>query len=352
MTSPSTPSAPVLPPAPDGTPPEQAAAPVLGWVDRLSTRLGIPLVVGVLVVGGLALTVGGNPYVAGIAIETLFWIAAASAWNVLGGYTGMLSFGHALFIGVSGYAVTYAVTHGWSWWVATPVTVVAMTVVGTVLLFPGFRLRGPFFALATFALPLIATTVAVYAAGITGGSQGETWPINPSVAQFVFVGRGPYILTIGAIALAATLASVFIDRRAIGRRMRAVADDDVAAEAAGVPATRTRLVATAVSIALSSLAGCFYVTYVAFIDPTSAFALDVSLKVVLLSILGGLGLSYGPLVGAVVLIPADSWLAAAFPGGLHLLLYGALLVGLVLFLPQGILGGAQQVRSRLRRRGR
>ena len=341
MTSPSTPA------TLDGIPPAQVTASAVGWWDRLSARLGVPLVVGVLVVGGLTLTVGGNAYVAGIAIETLFWIAAASAWNVLGGYTGMLSFGHALFIGVSGYAVAFAVTHGWSWWVATPVTVVAMTVVGTLLLFPGFRLRGPFFALATFALPLIATTLAVYASGITGGSQGETWPINPSVAQFVFVGRGPYILTIGAIAIAATVASVFIDRRAIGRRMRAVADDDVAAEAAGVPATRTRLVATAVSIALSSLAGCFYITYVAFIDPTSAFALDVSLKVVLLSILGGLGRSYGPLVGALVLIPADSWLAAAFPGGLHLLLYGALLVALVLFLPQGILGGAERVLSRL-----
>jgi branched-chain amino acid transport system permease protein len=248
------------------------------------------------------------------------------------------------------YAVSYAVSHGWSWWEATPLIVVAMTVIGTLLLFPGFRLRGPFFSLATFALPLIATTLAVYAKGLTGGSQGETWPVNPSSGQFVFVSRVPYVLVIGVIALVSVLVSVFIDRRSIGRRMRAVADDDVAAEAAGVPATRTRLIATATSIALSSLAGCFYVTYVAFVDPTSAFALDVSLKVVLLAILGGFGRSYGPLVGAIILIPADSWLAGAFPGGVHLLLYGVLLVVLVLFLPQGILGGASQLSARLRRR--
>jgi branched-chain amino acid transport system permease protein len=333
-------------------PPQTTADAVaaLGWRDRLSVRLGMPLVGGLLVLAILALTVGPNAYLAGIVIETLFWVTAASAWNVLGGYTGMLSLGHALFIGVSMYAVTYAVNHGWSWWAATPVIVVALTVLGTLVLFPGFRLRGPFFSLATFALPLIATTLAVYAKGLTGGSQGETWPVNPSAGQFVFVGRVPYLLVIGVIALAAVLVSVFIDRRAIGRRMRAVADDDVAAAAAGVPATRTRLIATAISIALSSLAGCFYVTYVAFVDPTSAFALDVSLKVVLLAILGGLGRSYGPLIGAIILIPADSWLAGAFPGGVHLLLYGALLVVLVLFLPQGILGGVSQLAIRLRRR--
>lgn len=324
--------------------------PGVGWRDRLPVRLGTPLVAGLVVLAVLALAVGPNAYLAGIVIETLFWITAASAWNVLGGYTGMLSLGHALFIGVSMYAVTYAVNHGWSWWAATPLIVVAMTVIGTLLLFPGFRLRGPFFSLATFALPLIATTLAVYAKGLTGGSQGETWPVNPSGGQFVFVSRVPYLLVIGVIALVSVLVSVFIDRRAIGRRMRAVADDDVAAEAAGVPATRTRLIATATSIALSSLAGCFYVTYVAFVDPTSAFALDVSLKVVLLAILGGLGRSYGPLIGAIILIPADSWLAGAFPGGVHLLLYGALLVVLVLFLPQGILGGASQLLVRLRRR--
>lgn len=322
----------------------------VAWRDRLSVRLGTPLVTGLLVLAVLTAAVGPNAYLAGIVIETLFWVAAASAWNVLGGFTGMLSLGHALFIGVSGYTVSYAVNHGWSWWAATPLTVVAMTVLGTLVLFPGFRLRGPFFSLATFALPLIATTLAIYAKGLTGGSQGQTWPVNPSSGQFVFVGRTPYLLTIGLIALLAVLTSVFIDRRAIGRRMRAVADDDVAAAAAGVPATRTRLIATATSIALSSLAGCFYVTYVAFIDPSSAFALDVSLKVVLLAILGGLGRSYGPLVGAIILVPADSWLAGAFPGGLHLFLYGALLVVLVLFLPQGVLGGVARLTPWLRRR--
>lgn len=338
------------PTAVEPRPATASAATGLPWRDRLPARLGIPLAAGLVVLAILAPTVGPNAYLAGIVIETLFWITAASAWNILGGYTGMLSLGHALFIGVSGYAVAYAVGHGWSWWEATPATVVAATIVGTLVLFPGFRLRGPFFSLATFALPLIATTLAIYAKGLTGGSQGTTWPVNPSAGQFVFVGRTPYLLTIGLIALVAVLTSVFVDRRAIGRRMRAVADDDVAAAASGVPATRTRLIATATSIALSSLAGCFYVTYVAFIDPTSAFGLDVSLKVVLLAILGGLGRSYGPLIGAIILIPADSWLADAFPGGIHLLLYGVLLVVLVLFLPQGVLGGVSQLTARLRRR--
>jgi len=311
----------------------------------------VPLLVGgVAVLAVLAVTLGRDAYLAGIAIETLFWVSAASGWNILGGYSGMISLGHALFIGVSGYAVTFAVLHGWSWWIATPLTVVAMTVLGTALLYPGFRLRGPFFTLATFALPLIATTLAIYAKSLTGGPQGNTWPINPSLHDFVFASRVPYLIVIGVIALMTLVVSVTIDRRAIGRSMRAVADDDIAAESSGVATTYVRLLATATSIALSSLAGCFYVTYIAFIDPSSAFALDVSLKVVLLAILGGLGRPFGPLLGAVILIPADSWLASSFPGGLHVLLYGVLLMVLVLFLPQGVIGGARQTVNAVRSR--
>lgn len=322
---------------------------ISGHRHPLWQHLTMPVVVGAAIIGILLLTVGGNAYLAGIAVETMFWVAAASAWNVLGGYTGMLSLGHALFIGASGYGVAFGVDHGWSWWVATPVTVIAMTIVGTALLYPGFRLRGPFFSLATFALPLIATTLAIYAVSLTGGPQGESWPLINSASQFVFETRVPYLIVVAAIAVLALAVSVFIDRRVIGRSMRAVADDQVAADSAGINPTRVRLIATATSIALSSLAGCFYVTYVAFIDPSSAFALDVSLKVVLLAILGGMGRPYGPMVGAVILIPTDSWLASSFPGGLHLLLYGVLLVALVLFLPQGIIGGVQQLIRKVRR---
>jgi ABC-type branched-subunit amino acid transport system permease subunit len=341
--------------------PDRLASPAPAAEDlgRNRDRLGgtalwrhlVPLLVaGAVVLPVLAVTLGRDAYLAGIAIETLFWVSAASGWNILGGYSGMISLGHALFIGVSGYAVTFAVLHGWSWWFATPLTVVAVTVIGTALLYPGFRLRGPFFTLATFALPLIATTLAIFAVSITGGPQGETWPINPSTHDFVFASRVPYLLIIGVIALITLVVSVTIDRLAIGRSMRAAADDDIAAESSGVPTTYVRLFATATSIALSSLAGCFYVTYIAFIDPSSAFALDMSLKVVLLAILGGLGRPYGPLIGAVILIPADSWLAGSFPGGLHVLLYGVLLIVLVLFLPQGVIGGARQAVNAVRTR--
>lgn len=314
-----------------------------------SPLLAVPLASCVLV-PLLAFGLGGHAYIAGIVIETLFWIAASSAWNILGGYTGLISLGNALFVGVSSYAVVFAVNHHWSWWLATPLTVLGVTIVGTLLLYPGFRLRGPFFSLATFALPLIASTVAVYAKPVTGGPEGATWPINPSASQFVFVTRTPYLLTIGAIAAVALIVSLYIDRRAVGRSMRAVADDQTAAEASGVPSTRIRLIATALSIALTALAGCFYVTYLAFVDPTSAFSLDMSLKVVLIAILGGLGRPFGPLLGAVVLIPADSWLAGSYPGGVHVLLYACLLMALVLFLPQGLIGGGRQLIATARSR--
>lgn len=330
------------------TVPPRSLRDLSGHNHPLWKHLAVPVVVGAAVLAVLVLTLGGNAYLAGIAVETLFWVAAASAWNILGGFTGMLSLGHALFIGASGYGVAFAVNHGWSWWAATPVTVIGMTIVGTALLYPGFRLRGPFFSLATFALPLIAGTLAIYAVSLTGGPQGESWPLINSASQFVFGTRVPYLVVIAAIAVVTLVVSVFIDRRVIGRSMRAVADDDVAADSAGINPTRIRFIATATSIALSSLAGCFYITYVAFIDPSSAFALDISLKVVLLAILGGLGRPYGPLVGAAILIPADSWLASSFPGGVHLLLYGVLLMVLVLFLPQGIIGGVQQLVRRVK----
>jgi branched-chain amino acid transport system permease protein len=296
-------------------------------------------VAGLLVTVVLAVAFGAMPYQAGIVIETLFWMAAASGWNILGGFNGLSSLGHALFVGVSGYLVAFAVTHDISWWLATPVTVGVVTVAGTALLYPGFRLKGPFFSLATFVLPLIATTLAIYLVDFTGGPQGRSWPFTPSVSQFVFVERAPYILTIGAIATLAVTCSVMIFRSSLGREMRAVADDDIAAAAAGVPVTRTRLIAAAVSIAICSLAGCFYVTYIAFIDPDSAFGLDVSLKIVLVTILGGMARPLGPVLGAAILIPIDSVLAGNFSGGVHTLLYGVLLVGLVMFLPRGVLGG-------------
>jgi len=310
----------------------------------------VVLACGALAVAALALAKGNDDYVMNITIFTLFWATASTAWNILGGYTGMVSLGHSLFFGGSAYLVAILVTmYHYAWWIATVVSAGAVTVCGTFLLYPAFRLRGPFFSLATFALPTVAAIVAIYQVGLTNGPQGLTWPLERSPLLFTFQSRIPYLAVIAAFLATAITTSDVLDRRRLGIYMKATRDDDVAAEAAAVPTTAVKVMASAISIVLTALCGAFYVAYVAFIDPPSAFSLNFSLEVVLLAILGGLGKVYGPLLGAAVLIPADFVLSAAFSGSVHLLLLGALLMIVVLFLPQGLIGGVSAAVKRVAR---
>ena len=260
----------------------------------------------------------------------------------------MVSIGHALFLGVSAYCVAILVVmHGVSWWLATPISVVVTTAAGTAILYPTYRLRGPFFSLATWVLPTVAAILAIYAVAYTNGPQGLTWPYAPSASTFTYPTRLPYLLLAGFVLAAAVAASNLSDAGKIGYYLRAMREDDAAAEAIGVPTTRVRLLASAVSIAVTSLCGAFYAPFIAFIDPTSAFSITYSLQVVLLAILGGLGTRYGPIVGAAIFVPIDSALAAQFSGGIHLFLLGVLLMAIVVFLPRGVVGEAQ---ARLGRR--
>ncbi len=303
----------------------------------------------------LALPLVADAYVLDVVVFALILALAASAWNVTGGYAGLFSLGHAVFFGLGAYTSTLLFLRaGISPWIGllagAALSVVAALVLGGVTI----RLRGPFFALATLAAGQVLQIVAINWHDLTRGTEGLRIPFRPGWQNMLFSERSAYFYLALAFVAGAYLLARSLERSRFGYRLMALRENGEAAEALGVPTVRTRLTAFALSAALAAAAGTLYAQYVAFIDPIHSFALDLSIQLALMSIIGGLGTASGPIVGAFLITLLSSFLRAGFGsgvGGLHLVIYGGLLVVVVLFVPEGLIPWARGLfrRRRIRR---
>ncbi len=283
------------------------------------------------------------PYHRDVAIKILLFAMLAQAWNILAGYCGQISLGHAVFFGAGAYTSSVLqMTIGLSPWLGLVAGIVVAVALSQAIGYPCFRLRGHYFAIATIAVGEIVQTLAINWEFI-GGARGLTLPIrHDAVAAFQFhAAKEIYYYIILACAAACFLVTWRIERTRLGYYLRAIREDPGAAQSVGIPVARYKQIAMAVSAAFMAVGGTFYAQYVLYIDPDSVFPLSLSILVCLLAVVGGVGTLWGPLVGAALMIPLAEFTRIQFGGtgsAVDLLIYGALLTIVAVFQPAGLVG--------------
>ena len=274
-----------------------------------------------------------------VLILILLYVVLGSAWNILGGFAGQLSLGHAAFFGIGAYttAVIASKTSLSPWWgiIAGPIFVLPIAmVVGWIC----FRLRGPYFTLATIAVGEVVRLVVLNWSDLTGGAVGVV--IRPSILSGT--SKVPYYYIVLIVAVVTVVLCQAISRRKLGYYLLAIREDEETAESIGVDTTGYKLIALAISASLTAVAGAFYANYFLFVDPTIVLPLDLSVEIVLMAIIGGLGTVAGPVLGAVLLKLSSEIFRNEFAQA-NLLIYGALLVAVILFMPDGLMGGFRRL---------
>jgi len=290
-----------------------------------------------------------------VLISVVFWAYLGIAWNLLGGYAGQFSFGHAAFFGIGAYTSTLLLLQaGLTPWIGMLLGGALAAAFGLFEGYLSFRygLKGPYFSLVTLAFAEMLRVVSVNTKAV-GSSLGLVVPsAKAAPAMFMFTGKLPYyyiILVMVGLALALTWK---IGRSRLGFSLAAVRENEDAAETAGVDGLGTKLRAMALSAFLTALGGTFYAQYFAYIDPTITFGPSVSIGALLPAIVGGAGTVLGPVLGSFVLTPLSELTRYALRGraGADIMLYGAILVLVISFLPQGIVGLVRERRVRAGRR--
>ena len=289
-------------------------------------------------------------------IMVLYFAYLASAWNLMCGYVGQVSFGHSVFSGVGGYCSVLLLTGmGLSPWLGMLVGGALAAVLAVAIGYPTMRLRGPYFALTTIAVAEIVriwveNTDHVFGIAIKG-SEGLSVPlIGTSWAMFQFDAKLPYYYVILAMLVVVMGITALMERSRLGVCLKAIRGDRDAAESLGINPTRYTLTAYAISAFMTALGGSFYAQFIRFINPERNMGTELSIDMALMSIIGGQGTVFGPLIGAAFLAPVAeftrTWLGGQLPG-LHLVLYGLVLIAAVLYLPKGLLDPIQRLGRRL-----
>ena len=287
-----------------------------------------------------------------ILISMLFFAYLGAAWNILGGYGGQFSFGHAAFFGIGAYTSTLLLLKaGVSPWLGMLAGGGLAALFGLGAGFLSFRygLRGPYFSLVTLAFAEMLRVVAVNLKAV-GSSLGLVVPSRGSAPLFfLFAEKLPYYYVILVMTAGALAITWGIGRSRLGYALVAVRENEDAAEAAGLDTLGVKLRGMVISSFLTALGGTFYAQYFAYIDPSLTFGVSVSIEALLRAIVGGAGTVWGPLLGSFVLTPISELTRALLRGraGADIMLYGLLLIVVISFLPQGLMGLVGQARSRL-----
>jgi branched-chain amino acid transport system permease protein len=313
-----------------------------------------------LLVGGLALALAplvvlaGDRFWLNILVYTYLFAGLSVAWNIIAGFGGQFSLGHGVFFAVGAYmtARLYLVW-GVTPWLGLIPGAVLCALAGPLIFWPTFRLKGAFFAIATLAFNEVGFVMANYLETVTGGPRGLQIPFQASLGNMIFAHPLSYAFLMFAFMAACVSIAVVITRSRLGYYLLAVREDEDAARAAGIDVAGVKLRGTAISAALSAIGGSLFVMYVRTIDPPTLFSLtDVGFKFALLALIGGIGTIIGPVLGAFLIIPAESWLRAELGGGLpgmHLAILGGLMLLAVLFMRRGITGVLESVWHRWHR---
>jgi branched-chain amino acid transport system permease protein len=292
-------------------------------------RRGAPLVL--LAILAFSLPAWADDYWIRVFTGVAMWAGLAMAWNVIGGYAGYISFGHAAFFGIGAYATALLMQpeRGWSFLLTLPVGAAAAAIVAAVVGWPTLKLRGAYFAIATWALAEAIAQLATVAS-FTGGSSGLTLPVQPSTSYFY------YAMLIAAIVSYA-IGYALLEWSRFGYKVKAVRDDERAAQALGIDATRVKIQAFVLSAVIPAVFGGINAYWITFINPPSVLGADITDQMVVMALIGGLGHAWGPALGATALYLVNRWFLSSFGDTTsYIAMVGALVAIVVLFLPDGL----------------
>jgi len=295
-----------------------------------------------------------NAFYMDIGVALLLAAISASAWNIVGGYAGQVSVGHCMFFGAGAY-LPLLFYHHWGLppLLGVPAGILVSLALAVAVGMPTFRLTGHYFSMATIAVAeLIRLVVGTWdwagaAIGLQGPAVGRGW------YDLTFRSEVPYYYIFLGVLLLLLLITWQVQRTRFGYYLRAIKAGERAARSLGVPVRRTKLYALMLSAAFTSIAGSLYSIKTGFIDPESGFGILVSVQMVIIAALGGAGSLYGPLVGALILIPLQTATNTWFGGGgtgLTYILYGGIIVLIARFEPGGLHEMWYRIAPKFRRR--
>ena len=317
-----------------------------------------------------------SPYALHIMILFFLSTIMGESWNIVGGYAGQYSVGHAAYFGAGAYGTlillqSKQIPPWYGVWAGIAVALVLSLIIGSIC----FRLRGPYFVLASIAVAEILRLTVLNTPAVTNGAEGillsELPPFTLGGSAVTdFVSKVPFYYIGLTLAVVTILATWGVQNSKLGYYFQAIREDQDAAHSLGISLTLYKNIALAISAALTSLAGSFYAIYVKFIDPSTVLPLDLSVQIVLIAIIGGIGTIFGPVVGSLVLVPLSEALRSnviaqgLINSGLvdqesgtgvflkehlahaHVLIYGILVVVVILFMPEGVLGFCKKIAAK------
>ena len=293
-----------------------------------------------------------SPYALHIFILLFLAIALGESWNIIGGFAGQYSVGHSAWYGLGAYGAFIllqrkAIAPWFGVWVAIAAAVIIAVAVGWIT----FRLRGPYFVLASIAVAEIIRLAALNWKELTNGAEGILAADVPPLRLGGTVitdwnSKIPYFYMGLGMALFCIAVNFLVKRSKLGYYLQAIREDQDAAHSLGIPLTLSKNTGLAISAACTALAGGFAALYIGFIEPQGVFGIEVSIQMVLTCIIGGIGTVAGPVIGAVVVVLLSEALRASLSSA-HLLVYGVLVIIVILTMPDGFVGF---IAHRLRRK--
>ncbi len=315
----------------------------------------LPLVLGALVLlGTLVLMFARDTFVLNILATTFLFAGLATAWNIIGGLGGQFSLGHSVFFAAGAFTTANLyLALNVSPWLSLPAAGALAALLAVAVSWPVFRLRGPFFAIATMAFTEVLLSLSMYFDRFTGGARGLSIPFRSGFGHMIFRDRLSYALLMLGFLAVSLLVLAAVMRSRLGYGLRALRDNQDAATASGIDVPRTKLLGMAISAALTGVGGSLFLMYVRVVDPPTLFSLfDIGVKMALIALIGGIGTIYGPLLGALLVVPLENLLRANIGGsvpGANLIVLGAILMLTALFVRQGVLGTLTRVLAHARR---
>jgi branched-chain amino acid transport system permease protein len=285
-----------------------------------------------------------------VLIMFMLFATLSQAWNFIGGFAGQVSFGHATFFGIGAYASLVLLKRfDLSPWAGMLVGGGVAVLVAVVIGYPVFKLKGHYFAISTFAVAEIVERL-FNNWDFVEGAIGLPAPVLPEgLINFMwYKTKIPYFYIAFVLFVLVLLLAHKIDRSRMGFYFRAIKQSHEAAEGLGIDTTRYKMLAMAISAFVTAICGSFYAQYILYIDPPSVLSLDISIKIVLIAVLGGAGTIMGPILGAAVLIPLSEYSRIFLGGtgkGVDLIVFGALIVIISVFQPQGMAGFFKKARK-------
>lgn len=292
----------------------------------------LALVIAALAAAGVALSLSGNPYALRVATTALMYAGLALSWNIIGGYTGYPSFATAAFFGVGAYTAAIMQNAGlplWQAWLAAPlVSAMLAGMIGFAIL----RLRGHYFAVGSLVIPEVLREIINSADRFTGGGMGLNLPVVKLTIQQQ---GGLFLAAMAVITVAALIMTLRIDRGRLGIAFRCIEQNEAAAVMIGVNATLYKVIAFMLSGLLAGAVGGVYANWINYIDPSDVFDVLISVKPIVMVLLGGAGTVYGPLLGAGLFVLLEEVVWRNFLT-VHTGILGLIIVLLILFLPQGV----------------